>query len=113
MTYIYCFIREDLTPEQRIVQLGHACHEAGKLIPKEESKDIPSLILLSAQDEDDLILIARKLDCAGIAHSMFYEPDCNRLTGETMGYSAICTRPIMAPRERALFKEYNLFRHTY
>ena len=113
MTYIYCFIREDLTPEQRIVQLGHACYTAGKQIPKGEQHEEPNLVLLSAQDEDDLILIARKLDCAGIAHSMFYEPDCNRLTGETMGYSAICTRPIMAPRERALFKEYNLFRHTY
>jgi len=31
MSYIYTFIRKDLSPEQRIVQIGHACYEAGKL----------------------------------------------------------------------------------
>jgi hypothetical protein len=29
-SYIYTFVRKDLSPEQRIVQIGHACYEAGK-----------------------------------------------------------------------------------
>ena len=107
MSYIYAFIREDLPPAQKIVQLGHACHEAGKLIDHREHKEPSSLILLSAKDEDDLVMISRKIDRAGIAHSMFFEPD------NGMGYSAICTRPITADRERAFFRKWDLYRHTY
>lgn len=107
MSYIYTFIREDLSQEQKIVQLGHACHEAGKLIDSKEYKEPSSLILLSAKNEDDLIMISRKIDCAGIEHHMFYEPDNN------MGYSAICTRPITSDRERAFFRKWDLYRHIY
>jgi hypothetical protein len=106
-SYIYTFIREDLSPEQKIVQLGHACHEAGKMLPHSEYKDVSSLILLSARDEDDLKMISRKIDCAGIDHYMFYEPD------NGMGYSAICTRPVINDRERAFFRKWDLYRHTY
>ena len=74
-SYIYCFIREDISPEQKIVQLGHACHEAGKLLPANEFREPSTMILLSAKDEADLKSISRRIDCAGIDHSMFYEPD--------------------------------------
>lgn len=106
-SYIYTFIREDISPAQQIVQLGHACHEAGKLLPHEEYKYPSSLILLSAKNEDDLIMISRKIDRAGIDHHIFFEPD-NR-----MGYSAICTRPIIADRERAFFRKWDLYRPVY
>jgi hypothetical protein len=105
-SYIYTFIRKDLSPEQKIVQLGHACHEAGKLLPHAEHQGVSSLILLAAEDEDDLKSIARKIDCAGIDFYMFFEPDNN------MGYSAICTRPITSPRERAFFRKWDLYRST-
>jgi len=111
-SYIYCFIREDISPEQKIVQLGHACHEAGKLLSPAEFKEPSTMILLSARNEDDLKMISRKIDCAGIDHSMFYEPD-PMLNGRPMGYSAICTRPIFADRERAFFRKWDLYRHTY
>jgi hypothetical protein len=106
-SYIYTFIREDISPEQKIVQLGHACHEAGKLLDPREYPDVSTMILLSAQDQKDLRLISRKLDCAGIDHYMFFEPD------NDMGYSAICTRPIVSNRERAFFRKWDLYRHTY
>lgn len=105
-SYIYTFIREDLSPAQKIVQLGHACHEAGKLLPREEHPHVSSLILLSARDEQDLKMISKKIDCAGIDHCMFFEPD------NGMGYSAICTRPIVSDRERAFFRKWDLYRHT-
>jgi hypothetical protein len=106
-SYIYTFIREDISPAQQIVQLGHACHEAGKLLPHLEFKQPSSLILLSAKDEQDLEMIARKIDCAGIDFYMFYEPD------NGMGHSAICTRPIMSDRERVFFRKWDLYRPTY
>lgn len=104
-SHIYAFIREDLSPEQKIVQLGHACHEAGKLLSRDEHKDVSSMVLLSAHDEKDLKSIARKIDCAGIEFHMFFEPD------NDMGFSAICTRPIVTDRERALFRKWDLYRH--
>lgn len=107
MSYIYTFIREDLSPAQKIIQLGHACHEAGKMVGKAEYPTPSSLVLLSAKDEDDLIMISRKIDRAGIDHHMFFEPD------NGMGYSGICTRPITSDRERSFFRKWDLYRHTY
>lgn len=106
-SYIYTFIRQDISPEQRIVQLGHACHEAGKLLPHQEHTEPSTMILLSARDQSDLKSIAEQIDRAGIEFYMFWEPD------NEMGYSAICTRPIIANRERTFFRKWDLFRHTY
>ena len=103
-SYIYTFVRKDLSPEQRIVQIGHACYEAGKQF--QDPQGISNLVLLGAQDEDDLKNIAMKLDIRGIEYYMFYEPDYNT------GYTAICTRPITEDRERSFFRKWDLFRHT-
>lgn len=99
--YIYTFIRQDISPEQKIVQLGHATWEAG--LRFEKPSETASLILLSADDEDDLASISRKLDQRGIEHYTFFEPDNN------MGYSAICTRPVYEKTERNFFKRYTLY----
>lgn len=103
-SYIYTFIREDISPAQKIVQLGHACHEAGKLLNQWEHKHTSSLILLSAKDEDDLLDIAARISRAGIGYYIFHEPD------NDMGYSAICTRPVINPKERAFFQKWDLYR---
>ena len=104
MSYIYTFIREDLSPEQKIVQIGHACYEAGKLF--RDDQGISNLVLLSAKDENALIDISEKLGMRGIKFYIFYEPD------NSMGNSAICTEPIIENRDRNFFKKWNLFRHT-
>lgn len=109
-SYIYTFIRKDLTPEQKIVQMGHACFEAGKRFGSKP--EISSLVLLGANDEDDLKNIARKLDIHGIDFYMFYEPDQNVITEKQMGYSAICTCPISEDEQRSFFRKWDLFRHT-
>jgi len=106
-SYIYTFIREDISPAQKIVQLGHACHEAGKLLDHSEHKDVSSLVLLSAEDEDDLLQIAEWIDRAGIEFSIFHEPD------NGMGHSAICTRPVSSARERAFFQKWDLYKPAY
>ncbi len=103
-TYIYTFVREDISTAQKIVQLGHACHEAAKRLNHSEHIDPSNLILLSAKDEEDLMEIANIIDCAGIDFHMFYEPD------NGMGYSAICTRPVSSDRERAFFRNWKLYR---
>ena len=101
--YIYTFICDDLTPEQKIVQLGHATYEAGQAF--EKPSEIASLVLLHANNEDDLTGIAQQLDAKGIEFVMFYEPDIS-------SYTAICTRPVYSKNERSFFKRWELYSHT-
>jgi hypothetical protein len=103
-SYIYCFIRQDISPEQRIVQIGHACFEAGKRFS--DPYHVSNLVLLSARDEADIKEIAGRLGERDINFYVFYEPD------NGMGHSAICTRPITNNRERAVFKQWGLFKHA-
>ncbi len=105
MSHIYVFVREDLSPEQKIVQVGHACHEAGKIF--QNGENIPSLVLLSAQDQEDLIQIAQRLQNRGIDFYAFYEPDFGPL-----GYTALCTQPVINQEDRKFFKKWRLYRHT-
>lgn len=105
-SYIYTFIRDDLSPEQKIVQIGHACYEAGKLLPRDQLSETPNLILLPAADEDELMDIADRLFCFGIDFHIFYEPDIT-------SHTAICTRQITSDRERNFFREWDLYQHTY
>lgn len=51
-SYIYCFVRQDISPEQRIVQIGHACFEAGKRF--RDPDHVSSLVLLSAKNEEEI-----------------------------------------------------------
>lgn len=101
--YIYTFIRADLSHAQKIVQLGHATYEAGQKF--EKPSEIASLILLHANDEDDLLRIATDLEEKGIEFVMFFEPD-------TDSYTAICTRPVYSKKERSFFKNRDLYSHT-
>ena len=101
-SYIYTFIREDIPHAQKIVQIGHACFEAGKRF--EEPDHISNLVLLSAKDEHDLKGIAEKIDRRGFEFYMFYEPD------NDMGYSAICTQPLKDGR--SFFRKWDLYRHA-
>lgn len=103
-SHIYTFIRQDISPAQQIVQIGHACYEAGKRF--DDLGHISSLVLLAARNEEHLKQISETLDMRNIDHYAFYEPDYG------MGHSAICTRPITDKRERAIFKRWELFRHT-
>lgn len=102
MSYIYTFVRQDLSPVQKIVQIGHACHEAGKRTP---DRDVSSLVLLSAESEQDLKNISEELDMKGIDHYTFFEPDFG-----PMGYTALCTRPISEKREQRHFKKWKLYK---
>lgn len=102
MSYIYTFVREDLLPVQKIVQIGHACYEAGKRF--QDQNGISSLILLPAKNEDDLRYIADQLERRGIDFYMFYEPDFG-----PMGYSALCTAPITDRKLQNFFRKWRLY----
>jgi hypothetical protein len=92
---MYIFIREDLIPEQMIVQASHAAHMVGCA---QKDKEIPHVVLIGAKDVNEIIDISGWLSRENIAHEMFYEPDI----GE---YTAIATHSLRGP-ERIPFVDF-------
>ena len=69
-----------------MVQVGHACLEAGHRF---EQPDEPChLVLLGVSSERDLQLIVEKVELTGVRWVVFREPDDN------LGLTAACTEPI-------------------
>lgn len=99
--YVYVLVRLDISPEQQIVQAGHAALEAGFAFS--HPGQTASLIVLEVKDKDELLAASAHLQGCGIEHQLFFEPDFN------MGYSAIATRPVFGS-ERNLFRKWRLFR---
>lgn len=96
-------MRIDLSPPQQAVQSCHAVIEATKAFNLERLLDHPSVIILSAKDENRLHRVRKYLVEQGIQHVHFYEPDLDdELT-------AIATEPIYSDR-RPAFRKFQLLR---
>lgn len=100
--YVYVLLREDLPPEQLIVQAAHAALEAG--FSFEKPGETARLVLLAVPDREALAAAAQRLARHGIEHHMFFEPDFE------MGHSALATRPVHRLKERHLMRAYPLFK---
>lgn len=75
--------------------------EATKAFNLERLQDHPSVILLSAKNENRLQRVRKYLIDNGIQHVHFYEPDLDD------DLTALATEPIYSDR-RALFQKYQL-----
>ena len=102
-SYIYCFVRKDLSHPQQVVQASHACIEATRAF-LESDVEHPHLVVLGVKNESHLIKSALKLDAAGIPFKKFIEPDRNN------EFTALATAPISNPEQRKLFKSYKLLK---
>jgi hypothetical protein len=71
----------------KVVQVGHACQEAGFLYGLDR-KIQNNLVVLEVKNQDILLQTQEILDKKGIECTMFYEPD------NDLGYTAICTQPL-------------------
>lgn len=100
--YVYVMVREDLSREQQLVQVGHAALEAGNRFPA--ARGGPAhLILLVTPNQVTLEATARALLRQGIDHHLFFEPDFG------MGHSALATRPLYGAERKAM-RKYPLYR---
>lgn len=103
--YVYVFVREDLSPPQQAVQSAHAVIEATKTFNLERLPDHPSVVILSAKNENRLNRVRKYLIDQGILHVQFFEPDMdNQLT-------AIATQPLFGSR-REVLRKYQLLDTT-
>lgn len=89
--YIYVLVRTDLPLADQIVQVGHACFDAGTKYGKLGA----SLVLLAIRNEHEIHEWIEILNSFRIKHVVFYEPD-PIIDGDTvpMGSTAICTKPL-------------------
>jgi len=96
--YCYCFVRSDLSASQQIVQLGHACLEAGKNFQHAPNTHI---VIFRVKNEEKLLCAAADLNDAEVQYACFYEPNAR------IGYTAISTEPIYG-LQREIFQGFAL-----
>lgn len=72
-----------------MVQVGHACLEAGRRFP---FPDGTHLVVLAVGDRSQLLDALWQLDRQHISYALFDEPD------DGMGYTAACTQCVTARR---------------
>lgn len=102
--FIYVWVRTDIPLAQQLVQVGHACYDAGvvqgHLVTLDTSEDTlpesPHMCLLQVPSQDALKEVATHLMSSDIQFQAFFEPD------NDMGFSAICTEPIKGDKRKAL-----------
>jgi hypothetical protein len=95
------FVRTDIPIPNQLVQVGHACLEAGNRFAHPEGPC--HLVLFAVRSEARLLDAAAWLNAAGIKCVTFFEPD------DGLGYTAISTEPVVGPTRR-LLKRFNLWR---
>lgn len=107
--YIYVVVRKDIPVEDQMVQVGHACFDAGK---KFGLKGV-HLVLLEVENVFDLHSLWDDMENAKIQYCQFWED--NLVTDylgfkHEMGYTAFCTQPISG-KKRQIFANYPLWKY--
>ena len=96
-------VRRDIPLADQIVQASHAALEAGFRF--ERPDETSHIVLLSADDEQSLMLERDRLEAVGINCVLFHEPD-----EPINGWTALATRPITDTGERRLLRKQALWR---
>ena len=78
-------MRTHLQLADQIVQVGHACLEAG--FKFQRPTEIVNLIVVGIESERRLLATLERISSSGIQFVLFQEPD-----GQ-MGFTAACTKP--------------------
>ncbi len=94
-------VRTDIPLAQQIVQVGHACLEAGRRFEWPEQSC--NLVVLGVPALADLQIAVEWTTLAGIRMALFDEPD------DGLGLTAACTEPLNTPLRR-LFRNYSLWK---
>jgi hypothetical protein len=102
MSYIYSIIRKDIPLADQIVQTAHSAFHAGNFT-ENLGDEIPSLILLEINSQEELIALSKKLFDNRILNHTFFEPD------DDMGYTSLTTEPLTGEK-RKLFSNMRLWR---
>lgn len=92
---VYVLVRTDLDLADQVVQVGHACFEAGQRFGQPGPPTI--LVVLAVGAEAELASALEEIRLRGVQAVGFVEPD------RGLGLTAACTEPISTPtRKRPL-----------
>jgi hypothetical protein len=92
--FTYVVVRTGIPLADQVVQVGHACLQAGCQF--EQPEDATHLVVLGVPTQMALYEVSMRCKQAGIQHLLFYEPD------DAMGHTALCTEPIMGAARESL-----------
>lgn len=93
-------MRTDIPPADQIVQVGHACLEAGFKFPK--PNEPIHLIVVTVGSEIQLLTALERFRLRGIPWVLFHEPD------DELGFTSLCTGPLSAMNRRE-FRNFALW----
>jgi len=93
-------VRTDLPLADQVVQVGHACLEAGRHFVQPPHPC--HLVLLAVKSQAQLHDAVQEAHAAGVRSVTFYEPDHN------FGDTAACTEPLLG-FQRPIFRRFSLW----
>jgi hypothetical protein len=93
--YTYVFIRQDLSIEQQMVQIGHVCMKLGVNVP-DANADTTHFVLVGVRNEEALLAVESILDSFDFDYVMFEEDK------PKAHFTAIATHPIPENRKGPL-----------
>jgi hypothetical protein len=103
--YSYIFVRQDISPEQQLIQFGHAACVMGKNLPEHICPHNLNFVGIGVPNEPSLIKALFHIYDNDIGHHKFYEPDINN------ELTAIASSPIEGEK-RIVFKNYKTLRFS-
>jgi hypothetical protein len=101
--HTYVFVRADLPLADQVVQVGHACLEAGRRF--EQPPTLGHVVVLSVPSQRELLSATARVRMAGIRCLVFSDPDLSILRQET----AACSEPVSAD-DRRVFRRFSMWR---
>ena len=103
--YAYIFVRQDISPEQQLIQFGHAACVMGKNLPDEVCPKSLNFVGIGVKTEYDLFMAMDRMVRSDVSYHAFTEPDLrNEIT-------AVASVPVKGTAREA-FKKYNTLRFS-
>jgi hypothetical protein len=95
-------VRTDIPFANQLVQVGHACLEAGHRFP--QPAEPCHLVLFGVADEDRLKRAVEAIRRQGLRVAVFYEEDY------PAGHTAACTEPVPEGEQQRPFRRFRLWK---
>lgn len=99
-THFYVFVRSDISLQQQAVQAVHAAYQLGNEYSRPDF--IPSLVLLSVSNLDELLNARQICKDNGFKHHLFYENDIDAFT-------SLAVEPLSVENKK-VFSTYRLWK---
>ena len=100
--YVYFFTRQDMIPEQQIVQTAHVALKLGVKAGKKLNPDETYFTVVGVRNEEALLAVQRILDAFKFDYEVFFEPDLP-------GITSVATYPIDEDK-RDVLMAFNLLK---